>query len=136
MEKRISDKGLKGRVYLLDFVDDIENIYAASDIFVLPSVSEGFSLTTVEAMASGLPVIAADCIGPRDIIDDNVDGIILKERSPGTLSNEIAALLSDGHRRRELGEAARYKVSKMFNIADSVKEFENLFIELCGKGSR
>lgn len=125
--------GLSDRVIFTDFVNDIETLYAAADVYALTSISEGFSLTTVEAMASSAAVVSTDCIGPREIIDDGVDGIIVPGRDPELFGRTILDLLHDDERRRSLGRAARRKAEGKYAVRDSVAKFEELFHSLVGR---
>ncbi len=132
LQDRIAEHEHSDRIRLSPFVEDIEAIYSAADFYVLPSVSEGFSLTTVEAMASGLPVVTTDCLGPREIIDNNLDGIIIPNRDPALLASAIIDLLNDPDKCIELGQAARKKVADKFTIKEAVGKFERLFETLAG----
>jgi glycosyltransferase involved in cell wall biosynthesis len=127
---RAAGHGLGDRVIFTEFIPDIETLYSASDLFALSSVSEGFSLTTVEAMASRLAVVSTDCLGPRDIITDGVDGIIVPGRDPAVFGGRMAELLADERRRHVLGEAARQTAERRFAIKESVAKFETLFSSL------
>jgi len=124
---------LTERVHFTDFVPDIETLYSVADVYALTSITEGFSLTTVEAMASRAAVIATDCVGPRDIIDDGVDGIIVPRRDPDLYGRTMLALIRDDSRRRRLGEAARAKVEARFSAQKSVRKFEQLFDSLAAR---
>lgn len=130
LRDRAAGYGLENRFRFTEFVADIETLYAAADLFALSSVTEGFSLTTVEAMASRLAVISTDCLGPRDIITDGIDGIIVSGRDPKEFGRRMAELLADEGRRRKLGEAARKTAERRFAIGESVAKFETLFTSL------
>jgi glycosyltransferase involved in cell wall biosynthesis len=125
--------GLFDRVIFTDFVNDIETLYAVADVYALTSVSEGFSLTTVEAMASSAAVVSTDCIGPREIIDDGVDGVIVPRRDPDLFGRAILDLLRDEDRRQGMGRAARRKAEEKYAIEQSVAKFEQLFLSLAGR---
>ncbi len=129
----IERNGLSNRVIFTDFINDIETLYAVADVYALTSISEGFSLTTVEAMASSAAVVSTDCIGPREIIDDGVDGIIVPGRDPELFGRTVLDLLQDDERRRSLGRAARKKAEDKYAVRDSVAKFERLFLSLVGR---
>jgi GalNAc-alpha-(1->4)-GalNAc-alpha-(1->3)-diNAcBac-PP-undecaprenol alpha-1,4-N-acetyl-D-galactosaminyltransferase len=74
-------------------VDNVDLLLASASIYVLPSVLEGFPNALCEAMAGGLPVIAFDSIPYESIVDNGVNGIILKERTPANLAREIDRLV-------------------------------------------
>ncbi len=130
LDELIDKHRLSDRIYFTDFVPDIEVLYAAADLYALTSISEGFSLTTVEAMASSKAVISTDCVGPRDIIDNGRDGIIIPERDPELFGKAMLELIRDDKRRSELGRAARQKVEGRYSIQKSVNAFEQLFVSL------
>jgi len=127
LEPLIARHGLEKRVIFTSFVPDIEVLYRIADIYALTSISEGFSLTTVEAMASSLPVVSTDCVGPRDIIDDSRDGIIVPDRDPRLFGEVILGLIGDEKKRKALGEAARRKAEEKFSAQVAVRKYEELF---------
>lgn len=133
LRERAAGRGVGDRVIFTEFIPDVEVLYGAADLFALSSISEGFSLTTVEAMASRLPVVSTDCLGPRDIITDGVDGIIVPGRDPDVFGRRMAELLGDDQRRRVLGEAARRTAERRFAIKSSVTKFETLFASLVNR---
>lgn len=87
--------------------DNIAALLGEADIFVRPSLSEGMSLAVLEAMAAGLPVIASDVSGTRQMIRDMIDGIITTPGSVAGLTNALALLLPDAALRARLGANAR-----------------------------
>ena len=93
LQKQIETAALQKRVQLVGRVGNIKDWYEQSDMYVLSSRSEGLSNTLLEAMASGLAVVAMDCdTGPREIIRDNIDGILV---NPPEDADALAAHLSD-----------------------------------------
>lgn len=79
---------------------------STADVFALMSRSEGFPLTLVEAMASGASVIAADIIGPRDLVSHGMDGILTDGGNPEAVANDLLNLAVNPEQRRALGAAA------------------------------
>ncbi len=128
----VKQLNLSERVMFMDFVTAIESLYAAADVYALTSISEGFSLTTVEAMASSAAVVSTDCVGPKEIIDNGVDGVIVPGRDPDQFGREILDLLRDPERRLQMGQAARRKVEEKYSLDESIKRFEELFLSLAG----
>ena len=91
----------------------IEELQRAS-VFVLASVEEGLSLVIAQAMACGLPVIATEATGVRELITDGVEGIVVSAPPDAqVLAEAIDCLLSDGERARAMGAAARRKVESL-----------------------
>ena len=81
--------------------------YAAADVFVLPSVEDGYGLVTNEAMSAGLPVIVSDHAGSAEVVREAENGFVVPARDVGALADRLNVLLSDGDLRRRMGAAAR-----------------------------
>ena len=78
LQAQVAQAKLGERVFFPGWVADMESVFRSADIFVFPSVSEGFALVLAEAMACGLPCISYDCkVGPSEIIRDGVDGVLV-----------------------------------------------------------
>lgn len=120
--------GVENRIKFLGKVKEIDELYARAGIFVLPSRSEGFPNALVEAMAAGLPCVAFDFIaGPRDIITDGVDGIIVEDGNLEKMAHAIDELIFDENKRKTLGKNA-IKVRERLNENIIIKSLLN-FIE-------
>lgn len=123
-----------GGVRFLGLRHDVEDLYAASDLLVLPSYREGFPRSAMEAAAMGLPVVATNIRGCRQVVEPGVTGLLVEARDARALADAIAALAGDESRRRNMGRAARAKAGREFDdrrIIDVTLEiYERL---LCGK---
>ncbi len=87
--------------------DDLSTAYASADVFLFPSETETFGNVTLEAMASGLPVVAADAAGSRSLVADGVTGRLCPPRDVDAFTDATGALVRDVRLRRRLGAAAR-----------------------------
>jgi glycosyltransferase involved in cell wall biosynthesis len=100
------------------------------DIFVLSSRFEGFPNALCEAMAHGLPVIATDCpSGPREIIRDGIDGILVQPENVAALSAAMASLILDEQKRHDLSTCATEIVTR-FGIEKIMPMWEELLAEV------
>jgi glycosyltransferase involved in cell wall biosynthesis len=108
-------------------VDDPAVHTRAADLFVLPSLSEGISNALLEAMAQGLPCIATDIPGNRDLIRDGETGLLVPTGDPGALAQRIALLAGDEGLRASLGRAARRLVEVRFDIDSVAREYAALY---------
>jgi len=84
----------------------LAHAYRSSSVFVLPSVEEGLAMVTLEAMASGLPVVVTPNTGAEDILTDGREGLVVPARDPEALAGALLGLYEDEPRRRAMGEAA------------------------------
>ncbi len=101
-------RGVRERIIFVPHSSSLWEYYAASDIFVFPTMYEPFGLVIVEAMASGLPVITSRVAGAADIIIDGVNGLLLRASSDvNDLAAKIELLLSNAALRKTIGERAR-----------------------------
>jgi glycosyltransferase involved in cell wall biosynthesis len=96
---------------------EIFGLYRHYDALVFPSiVIEGFGLTVIEAMAQGVPVVALDRGGPRDIISDRRDGVLVRGEDPQAFADGIAVLANSAAIRGQMAEAAIRKVADLFTL--------------------
>lgn len=101
--------GVASRVVFAGPTNQVEDYFAAGDIFVFPTLYEAFALVTLEAAAAGLPIVATSVNGTEDFIVDGRNGIFI-ERDPHSIAAAVGPLVADPDRRRRMGEAARRAV--------------------------
>ena len=104
-----------GGVTFLGLRDDVEDLYAAMDVYVLASHREGFPRSAMEAAAMGLPIVATDIRGCRQVVEDGVTGRLVPVRDAAALAAAVGELATDPVRRRAMGEAARRKALAEFD---------------------
>lgn len=94
---------------------DVERLYPAMDAYILASYREGFPRSAMEAAASGLPVIATDIRGCRQVVEHGSSGLLVPPRDSDALADAIGRLLSDPQARKSMGRAGRRKAIKEFD---------------------
>lgn len=120
----------RSRCRLNGRTNDIEHEYLKSSIAVCSSRFEGFGMVIVEAMSCGLPVVAFDCPwGPRSIINDGEDGIIVENGNPSVLAHGILSLISDSVLCKKMSEVAVRNVQR-FSIEHIALQWKQLFSTL------
>ncbi len=134
--QRAAAWGVGRQVRLLGHRPDVETVLAALDVFVLSSISEGLPNTVLEAMATGLPVVATRVGGTDEVVEDGVTGVLVPPRSPEALGGAIARIIRDGALRGAMGAAARRRVETEFALADTVRRYEALYVRLVGARRR
>jgi glycosyltransferase involved in cell wall biosynthesis len=90
--------------------EQLANAYASADIFVFPSTTDTFGNVVIEAQASGLPVIVSDLGGPKELVENGVNGVVTKAHDVEDLARAITLLVSDPKRRTQMGKEARQSV--------------------------
>jgi glycosyltransferase involved in cell wall biosynthesis len=131
----VQEADLAGRIRLVGRRPDIPACLAAADVFVLPSRSEGQPLGLMEAMASGLPCIAAAVGGIPETITHDANGLLFERENAGQLTDRLRCVLSDATLRRRLGNAARQS-SVSFGIETYVEALFSLYCSLLEERGR
>jgi glycosyltransferase involved in cell wall biosynthesis len=103
--------------------DELRMYYQFADCFVNPSLYEGMANTVLEAWACGLPVLAGDCIGNRDIVQDNVNGKLFNPESADDLAGLLAYMVSHREIGILMGAAGRQLCVQKFSWGASAKEY-------------
>ena len=124
LEDLAKRKGLEMEVIFAGFHLDVEEWFAALDIFVLPSLTEGTPMSLLEAMSFGCPVIAARVGGVAKVIEDGVNGVLIGPGDSRMLAEKIEMFLNDPFMRRELGERAARLIEKDYNVHDWCRRIE------------
>jgi sugar transferase (PEP-CTERM/EpsH1 system associated) len=127
-----SQLGLDERVRFLGARKDVEHVFAASDVFVLSSTSEGLSNTILEAMASGAAVVATRVGGADELVEQDVTGLLVPASAPEAMADALVKLIRDSRTRSAMGAAGRHRASEQFSLARMVAAYESLYRELAG----
>lgn len=128
LERQAAGLGLlKQQFEIRAGVDDMAELYRSADVFVLTSDSEGMPNVVLEAMASGLPVIAARVGGVEEIIRDGDNGLLFEPGSLAGLVSTLGELLSNRDLRRRLGEQARKDVVARASLPRLRRDLEDLY---------
>ncbi|WP_216587507.1 GT4 family glycosyltransferase PelF [Streptomyces brasiliscabiei] len=109
-------------------VDDIRDAYAAGNVVMLSSISEGFPFTLIEAMSCGRATVSTDVGGVREAVGDT--GLVVPPRDPEAMARAALRLLGDPARRRVMGEAARLRVIGQFTLRQTIDTFRSIYLEL------
>jgi sugar transferase (PEP-CTERM/EpsH1 system associated) len=134
LDAHIAQLGLQLHVRLLGHRADVEQVFAGLDIFVLPSKSEGMSNTTLEAMASGLPVVSTRVGGADELVVDGETGVLVPPADSGQLADAIGPLVHDRALREAMGRAGRIRAHGEFSLAHMVTSYQSLYCNLLQPG--
>lgn len=133
LRDRVKSLDLKDRVIFSGFRQDMPEVYAAIDIFVLPSLQEACARVLLEAMASGKPVIATSLGGNPEIVVDEVTGILVPAKDARALAQAMLRLIREPDTARQMGEAGRKRIQECFTIAENLVKIEFIYGELLNK---
>lgn len=130
LESLVAELGLRESVTMQGWQDDIPSVLSSLTLFVSAARSEPFGLSIVEAMAAGLPVVAAASEGALEIIEEGVSGKLVPVDNPESLAEAINALLDDPAERSRLGRNAMLAARQRFSLARMASDTERIYREV------
>jgi glycosyltransferase involved in cell wall biosynthesis len=129
LRKQIEELRLEGVVRLLGQVQDIPSLLTRASVFTLASLTEGIPLTILEAMASGLPVVATRVGGNPEVVADEETGLLVPPGDAELLASALLEMWRDPGKRQAFGAAGRVRVKTHFDVSRMVAEYEKLYVE-------
>jgi len=133
IEAEVERLGLKKNVIFTGFMEDIPGVLAALDVLVISSLSEGFGLTAVEAMAMEVPVVATRVGGLPEIITDGENGLLVPAGDAGALAKKILWLLENPVAGENMAKKGRATVEEKFTIQGMAQQTQALYDGLAGR---
>jgi glycosyltransferase involved in cell wall biosynthesis len=130
LERMIDELELNQRVRITGWADDVVELLRTFDLFVSASSSESFGIAIVEAMASGVPVVATMTAGAQEIIDADKTGVLVPIGDAEALAKAICLLLDDQKTRARLADNARRRVSEQFSLDRMIARTEQVYQEV------
>jgi glycosyltransferase involved in cell wall biosynthesis len=132
LERAADDLGVASAVRFLGDRRDVRRLLPGFDLFANSSISEGVSLTILEAMAAELPLVATAVGGTPEVVRHGVTGVLVPARQPGALADAMIALSASPERRHALGVVARLSVEERFAIDGMVERYASVYERLAG----
>lgn len=133
LEQLAADLGLGAAVRFLGNVRDVPALLARASAVALPSLSEGISLTLLEAMARGLPVVATRVGGTPEVVADGTTGLLVPPADPDRLAAALLDVWPVTERSCAMGRAGRERVERTFDVRRMVAEYDALYLRLLGR---
>jgi sugar transferase (PEP-CTERM/EpsH1 system associated) len=130
LEARAAQPDLRGRVHLLGERRDVPCLLAGFDVFALPSIAEGISNTVLEAMASGLPLVATRTGGNPELVEDGVTGRLVPVGDTAALTEALTGYVREGHLRAMHGKAGRQRAVDHFSLERMAERYRDLYANL------
>lgn len=122
-----ADAGLADRVALLGHREDVPDLHAAADVFVMPSLWEGLPLALLEAMAAGTAVVASAVSGIPEAVTFGVHGLLVPPGDDKGLEQALEIVLTDHQLRRQLGAAARRRARSEFTLTRMADDYQRIY---------
>lgn len=127
MSRFIADAGIQDRVEFAFNRNDVVDLLELADVFVMPSLWEGLPLAVLEAMVARKPIIASRIAGIPEAVVHDTEGLLVPPGEVPPLAAALRSLLTDAHRRAELGAAARARAERDFTIGVMTDRYESLY---------
>ncbi len=129
--QKLKDKtkiwGLEDRVFFFGKRRDVNKLLRISDIFVFPSLSEGLPLAIIEAMASGLPIVASDVGGIPELVKEKVNGFLIKPTSFNSIEKAIFNLINNSSLKEEMGRNSERLFKESFTLSSMCKAYMEIY---------
>jgi N-acetyl-alpha-D-glucosaminyl L-malate synthase BshA len=129
----VDELGLADRVHFVGVVDEVAPLLAAADLVLLPSETESFGLVALEAMASGVPVVASRVGGLPEVVQHGVSGYLAPVGDVEAMADFSLRILADCDVRKRFGEAARERAVHLFDWHQIVPRYEEIYRKVAGE---
>jgi glycosyltransferase involved in cell wall biosynthesis len=136
LERQARELGLSERVRFLGERDDVADLLAACDVFILPSRREGLGVAALEAMAAGRPVVATRVGGLAEAVVHERTGLLVPPEDPAGLAQALARVLRDPALRARLAAGGPARIAEGFRADDLVNAYEALYFEVLAEVAR
>ena len=133
IQQIIKNLNLSDNVQLLGFRRDIRDFLSIMDIFVLSSISEGTSMTVLEAMAMARPIVATDVGGNSKLVTNNETGFLVPPKNPEALALKIIEILENKEMAKSMGLKGQQRICEHFNVKTMTTRYENLYLRLINR---
>lgn len=128
LDKLMVELGVAEQMHFIGFQDDTPHYLGQLDFFVLSSSSEGFSIATIEAMATGLPVVATRCGGPEEILEHNVTGELVAIERPEALAEALLRLIQSPADAERIAAAGKAHATAVFSFASMIDTYRKVYV--------
>ena len=136
LEARIAEDDLRGRVHLLGERSNVSELLKGLNVYVISSIAEGISNTLLEAMATGLPIVATRAGGNSELVEHGVNGILVPVGDADALAQAMSGYLNDPVLGARHAMASRQRAIERFSLEGMGVQYQELYMSLLGKNDR
>jgi glycosyltransferase involved in cell wall biosynthesis len=133
MEALSASLGLQNRVVFTGYSNRATDIIAAADALAQPCMSDSFSRTVIEAMTLGVPVVASDTGGIREVLEDGVNGRLVSYGDEETMTTALEEVLFDDDARVQYADAGMQRAARSFNLSENIRFIAERLERAAGK---
>lgn len=133
VEQLCDELDVQKNVKILGFRSDVQALLRQSGLAILSTLREGLSITLLEAMASGLPVVATNVGGNPEVVNDGETGLLVPPKSPEAMAAAMLKIIQTPGLAHSMGRAGRRRVETEFNLRTVVMKYESLYRELLSR---
>jgi glycosyltransferase involved in cell wall biosynthesis len=133
LETQAREAGIAARVRFLGIRRDVPTLLRAVDVFALTSVSEAASLTLMEAMAAGRPVVVTNVGGNPEIVRDEVDGLLVPRGDDAACARALSRLLGDRDLAKRMGQSGAHRIAQRYSLNNTISAYHHLYKKLVGR---
>lgn len=133
LDAQLAQLQLTNKVHFIGFQQDSAAFLSQMDLFALSSSSEGFSIATLEAMATGLPVVATRCGGPEEILAHRETGLLVPVNDPDELAAALLELIQNEHLQQRLAQQGKQHVANTFAMETLLAQYRNIYAGLINR---
>lgn len=130
LQQQMENLQVTANIHFVGFQNNTPEFLSQLNLFALSSSSEGFSIATIEALASSLPVVATRCGGPEEILSHNRNGLLVAANSPEELANGIVQLIENSAKSQTLAEQGLLHVQENFSAQSMLEAYQNIYRSL------
>ncbi|MDY4491343.1 MAG: glycosyltransferase family 4 protein [Candidatus Faecousia sp.] len=130
LEAFAREKGLGDRVRFMGYRNDIPAFYAMADVFVFPSFREGLSVSVMEAMASGLPIVCSRIRGNTDMVEEGVNGYLMEPGDPDSIAGALRRL--ENREKREEISRNNLEKAEIYSLGVIAEQYRKVYLEANG----
>ena len=127
LQEQARNLGVEDRVVFAGYQPQVEPFYRLMDLSVLTSLSEGLSITLLESMSYGLPVVATQVGGNPELVEDGKTGLLVPPEDPERFAGAVIRLLRDPSLRKEMGSRSRIRVETEFSLTRVAQRYEEIY---------
>lgn len=130
LSAQIAQLSLQNNVHFIGFQQDSAEFLGQMDMFALSSSSEGFSIATIEAMATELPVVATRCGGPEEILEHEKTGLLVAVNNPEAIANGLLRLMQDKPLQERLAQQGKQHAADTFSMETLLNQYRLIYADL------